>query len=211
MAFFGKKKEQPKAAPVKDLPKHDLELKEEESHFTSPEDLMKMTTEQLNPNYTQPQMPVQNMPVVQPVTQLPQPRAQPSQPRMQPSQFALQPAVQAAVEPEKQTSAPLFVKLERYRNILKTLGEIKTTLAITKNAFKMFEQIDKIEDDNMNLIRAAIENIEAKLTSLDSEFMRPSGFEEETAETEEFDNVQTVLSDLQVQIEQLRGHMEQVQ
>jgi hypothetical protein len=207
MAFFGKKKEvQVEDIPLPDEMKPHLELRQEqESQFTSPEDLMKMTAEQMNPNFAQPEPTVQAMEPIKPAIQMPPVNLQ-QRVIAQPLQMTAQPAPQQ----EKSSFAPLFVKIDRYRNILKSVGEIKKTLALLKNAFKMFEQIDKIEDENMNLVRSAIDNVEIKIMALDAEFLRPSGFEDETAETEEFDNVQTVLSGLHSQIEQLKIDMQQV-
>jgi hypothetical protein len=201
MAFFGRKKEQTlKETPISNEVKPNLELKkEEEPRFTSPEDMVKMTTEQVNPNYAQPHPPVQNMQTVQPATQLPQVRIQPPQLNLQP------------IEPEKQAAAPLFVKLDRYRNILKSIGEIKSTLVLMKNALTMLNQIEKIENENMNLVASALESIEKKLATLDTEFLRPTGLGDETPQESEFENVQSVLSDLHTQIEQLKGNMQQVQ
>jgi hypothetical protein len=207
MAFFGKKKE----VKLEDIPspeelKPHLELrKDEESQFTSPEDFAKMTIEQINPNYAQPQPITQT---VQPETQMPQMK--------EASQVIAQPATQmpqVSMHPtqEKSGFAPLFVKIDRYRNILKSLGELKTMLALMKNAFVMLDRIDKIEDENMNLILNSLDKIEKKLIALDSEFLRPSGFEDETSDMYEFENVQGVISDLHSQIQKLKGDMEQVQ
>jgi hypothetical protein len=202
MALFGKKKEvKVEDIPLPDEMKPHLELRQEqESQFTSPEDLMKMTAEQMNPNFAQPQPTVQTMQTIKPATQSSQVNVQ-----------SLQVIAQPAPQQEKSSFAPLFVKIDRYRNILKSLGELRTTLVLMKNAFAMLEQIDKIKDENMNLIASALNSIEKKLISLDSEFLRPSGFENELSETYEFENVQLVISELHSQIEQLKTEMQQVQ
>ena len=213
MALFGKKKESIKdldpevARELEAFMKEQKEqqkkpeIQQEQSQFSSPEDLMKMTGEQVNPSYPQPQFSAHSMQPIQPrqVSQIPQVRMQP------------QTNAQPAQKQDKATFAPLFVKIDRYRNILKSLGELKTTLALLKNAFVMLDQIEKIENENMNLIASALDNIEKKMMSLDSEFLRPSGFEDETSETYEFQNVQAVVSDLQSQIEQLKNEMQPVQ
>jgi hypothetical protein len=205
MAFFGKKKEvKLEDIPIPEELKPHLELrKDEESQFTSPEDFAKMTIEQINPNYAQPQQITQT---VQPETQMkvdaPQVIAQP---------VTQMPQVSMQHTQEKSGFAPLFVKIDRYRNILKSLGELKTMLALMKNAFVMLDRIDKMEDENMNLILNSLDKIEKKLIALDSEFLRPSGFEDETSDMYEFENVQGVISDLHSQIQKLKGDMEQVQ
>jgi hypothetical protein len=155
-----------------------------------------------------------------------QPPAQPVQPPQTavPKMQSIQPVVykqpvqpvvyQQTVQPMQpqgqQGFAPLFVKIDRYRNILRSLSELKTTLALAKNAFGMLEQMEKIKSDNLNLISNAMDKIEKKLAALDAEFLRPSGFQDERSNAYEMESLQGVISDVRTQIEQLKNEMQQV-
>ena len=219
MALFGKKKEEKlKEIPIPEELKPHLELRQDEipipeelkphlelrqdqeSQFTSPEDLMKITTEQMSPNLAQTESSLQNVQEIKPATQMPPVKAESPQVNFLP-----------VAKQETSKFAPLFVAIDRYRNILKALGEIKTTLALMKNAFVMLNEIDKIEDENMNLIASTLDKIEKKMIALDAEFLRPYGFEDEMSETYEFENVQSVISGLHSQIDKLKTDMQQVQ
>jgi len=192
MAIFGKKNEvKVSEAEIPEELKPHLELRQhKEQTFASPQDLMQFKVE--------PQKPVYSQPTVHHIQMTP----------------AQEPVHQPSPEPAKQEKtgfAPLFVKIDRYRNILKSLAEIKTTLALMKNAFVMLGEIDKIEDENMNVIANALDKIEKKMSALDAEFLRPSGFEDEMSETYEVESIQGVISDLHSQIRHLKNEIQQVQ
>lgn len=194
MGFFSRKKE----VKVENIPQTNkaaqpvVELKQEkdESQFTSPEDLMKFNSAHLSAKLDQP-IAVQSMETVKPADQM----LQLSMPN---------------VQLEKQSFAPLFVKIDRYRNILRSLAELKTTLTLAKSALSTLDQMEKIKYDNLNLLAVAMNKIEKKLTALDSEFLRPTGFQEETNDIGEVENLQGVISDLQSQIQELKNEMQQV-
>ncbi len=193
MGFFGRKKE----VKVENIPQAKVaqpvvEAKQEynESQFTSPEDLMKFNSEQLSAKLNQP-LSIQNMEPVRPAGQMPQ--------------LSMQ-----DVQQGKQGFAPLFVKIDRYRNILRSLAELKTTVTLARNALVTLDQIERIKYDNLSLISNAMNKIDKKLTSLDSEFLRPSGFQEETADNSEVESLQGVISDLRSQIDELKNEMQQV-
>jgi hypothetical protein len=194
MGLFGRKKEVKveNVSQMKIEAQRVAEAKEanRESLFTSPEDFMKFTSEQLNTKLSQP-APVQNIEPIKPVNQIPQLASQ-------------------SMQQEKQNFAPLFIKIDRYKNILRSLSELKTTLAIAKNAFVMLEQMEKIKSDNLNLISNAMDKVEKKLVVLDAEFLRPSGFQDEMSDTYEMESLQGVISDLRTQIEELKNDMQQV-
>lgn len=193
MGIFGRKKE----VKVENIPQTKVaqpvvEARQEysESQFTTPEDLMKFNSAHLSAKLDQP-VAVQSMETVKPADQMPQ-LSMPN------------------VQQEKQSFAPLFVKIDRYRNILRSLSELKTTLALAKSALSTLDQMERIEYDNLNLLAGAMNKIEKKLMALDSEFLRPAGFQEETNDIGEVESLQGVISDLQSQIEELKNEMQQV-
>lgn len=201
MGFFSRKKE----IKVENIPQTNkvaqpvVESKQEkdESQFTSPEDLMKFNSVHMSAKLDQP-VAAQSMETVKPADQMPQ---LPMQMRQLPM---------PNVQQEKQSFAPLFVKIDRYRNILRSLAELKTTLALAKSALSTLDQMERIKYDNLNLLTGVMNKIEKKLTALDSEFLRPTGFQEQTNDIGEVESLQGVISDLQSQIQELKNEMQQV-
>ena len=113
-------------------------------------------------------------------------------------------------EPEKPTVAPLFVKMDRYRQILTTIGNLKTSLMIVKNSLATLQQIEKVRDATFNIVSDVIEKMDDKLIDLDNNLLRPAGFHEsEGASTEQQDirSIEATVADLQGQIEQLKSEV----
>jgi len=114
-------------------------------------------------------------------------------------------------EEEKPKFAPLFVKIDRYRTVLNLLNDLKTTIMMVKNAIVIQKEIEKLTNDNRNLIESAVSKLDEKLSSLDSEFMRPKGFREEFPTVhEEKVGLKGVVDDLKVQVESLKSELKSI-
>lgn len=113
-------------------------------------------------------------------------------------------------EPEKPTVAPLFVKMDRYRQILTTIGNLKTALMIVKNSLGTLKQIEKVRDETFNIVSDIVEKMDDKLIALDNDLLRPAGFhgsEEVSSEQQDIRSIEATVSDLQGQIEQLKSEL----
>lgn len=112
------------------------------------------------------------------------------------------------IKEEKPVFAPLFIKLDRYRQILMLLSDLKTTIATIKNTFTVLNELEKIEEEGTKLLQKAIDKVDKKLVALDTQFLRPSGFEEEfPTEAEELGDV---LSSLKSEVEQLKNELQTI-
>jgi hypothetical protein len=113
-------------------------------------------------------------------------------------------------EPEKPAVAPLFVKMDRYRQILTTIGNLKTALMIVKNSLVTLKQIEKVRDDTFNIVGDIIEKMDDKLIVLDNNLLRPAGFHESeqgSPEQQDIRSIEATVADLQGQIEQLKSEL----
>jgi hypothetical protein len=108
----------------------------------------------------------------------------------------------------KPSFAPLFVKLDKYKSVLDTIIEIKSILMNVKNTLVVQREIEDLRDENRKLLETTISQIDKKIISLDSEFLRPKGYEEELpAPIHEAGNLEDVVSDLKKQIESLKSEL----
>ena len=116
------------------------------------------------------------------------------------------------VVPERRPAfAPLFVKLERYRAVLDTINDLKTALLMVKNALNIQRQIEGLKEENRRFLEAAVRKIDKKIASLDAEFLRPAGFEEEYPPvTYEPGSLEGVVEDLKKQIESLKSELKTI-
>lgn len=113
-------------------------------------------------------------------------------------------------EQEKPSQAPLFVKLDKYKQILSTIASLKPSFVMLKNNFEILNKLEKLREENMSLIKETLERVEKKLTTLDTELIKPSGFREEMPEMYDVKSVDDMLADLNKQIEQLKSGLKTV-
>lgn len=137
------------------------------------------------------------------------------QPQMQrpPAQVTYQPPeLKPERVPERPTSAPLFVKVDRYRQILSTIASLKLSLSSIKSSLATLEQIDKLKGDATEVIAQMVSKLDQKLMTLDNDLLRPAGYHD-TGEASEYSDVRGIEStvvDLQGQIEQLRSELTRI-
>ena len=109
---------------------------------------------------------------------------------------------------ERPVFAPLFVKIDRYRNILTALGQLRTSVVMVRNSFSTLNELEKARFETLKLIEDAIEKVDKKLASLDTELLRPAGYHTElTNEYQDVETVQATVADLKGQIAQLKDEL----
>jgi len=113
-------------------------------------------------------------------------------------------------EEPKKPFAPLFVKIDRYRQILNAMNYLKNTLVMIKNTFAILDELEKLRTENLKLIEEAIDKVDKKLLTLDSEFLRPSGYMEEMVDLHEIQGIEATISDLKNQVRQLKSELNQL-
>ena len=107
--------------------------------------------------------------------------------------------------------APLFVKIDKYRSVLRSINDLKTTIIMLKNALVVQRQIEGLRDENRKFLEMATDKIDKKIVSLDTEFLKPKGFEEEfTPATYETVGMEGVVDDLKKQIEGLKSELKTI-
>ena len=138
------------------------------------------------------------------LSSLDQPQLLTEQSKSPPSQPA------AKKEPEKPTIAPLFVKVERYRQIISTIGNLKTALVVVKNSLGTLQHIEKLRNDTLNIVNELVENMDGKIANLDNDLLRPAGFHDSgksSPERQDIRSIEATVSDLHGQIEQLKSEI----
>ncbi|MBI4010152.1 MAG: hypothetical protein HY361_03105 [Candidatus Aenigmarchaeota archaeon] len=107
--------------------------------------------------------------------------------------------------------APLFIKIDRYRNILNALGQLRTSIVMIRNSFSTLNELEKARFETLKLIEDAVGRVEIKLSALDSELLRPAGHHPEISpEYQDVETVHATVADLKGQIDQLKAEMEQL-
>lgn len=184
MALFGKKKPEPKPAPSSN----------------NIDEIMRAVA----PKF--PVIPPQPIPAPKEKVRMPD-RGDEEE---EPEHTEVRERVREIKEPDRPQFAPLFVKIDRYRNILSAVGHLRASFAMVRHAFATLNELEKAKHETMKTVQKGMESIEKRLSNLDSELVRPAGFTE-PMDSKEYADVQTVeatIADLRGQIEQLKEEME---
>ena len=110
---------------------------------------------------------------------------------------------------ESRPSAPLFVKVEKYKEALMKLQDIKSLVSGTKQLFTLLNDIETIRSETLKLLRATLQRVERNVVELNSGLLRPPNLPElpgssqpaKTTHTEE------ALADLQEQVTALKKEL----
>jgi len=121
------------------------------------------------------------------------------------------PVPKVTEEVKKETFAPLFVKIERYRFLLDTIKDIKSTILMMKHALEVQKQVEELRNENRKFLETAIDKINKEILSLDSDFLRPRGYKEGfTPPVHKTENLEGVVENLKKQIEGLKSELKTI-
>ena len=106
--------------------------------------------------------------------------------------------------------APLFVKVDKYRDVLKDVHELKLYTAGIKQVLDLLHDIETIRTDANKVLRATVQRIEKTLVEVDSELLRPRGaiMSEISREDSEVGHIEGALTDLQKQLIDLKRELQ---
>ncbi len=117
------------------------------------------------------------------------------------------------------SSTPLFVKVERYKDILNNINEIKTLLSGIQNILSILEEIEQLRLEGINTLRITMQRLERNITKLDLGFTKPSDISIEKVkeeikprmlEAEEMEDslmqIYNQLNAMRAEIEKLKGY-----
>ena len=108
----------------------------------------------------------------------------------------------------EQSPLPLFVKISRYKEVLKTLEDLKSSIQAIKGAVKVQNDVDAMARENRETIISAIEKLNDKIMFIDNEFKRPEGFKETFKEPEiGRQNLSQSVLDLREQINTVKNEL----
>lgn len=113
-------------------------------------------------------------------------------------------------QPQKQPqddSAPLFVKVSKYNEILSNLQEMKAYIAGVKQLYHLLSEIETTREESLKLLRSTLQKVERNIVQLDSGLLRPMGTPV-GQKSEQSRHVEESLSDLESQLESLKSELE---
>ncbi|QQG39648.1 MAG: hypothetical protein HYS81_04735 [Candidatus Aenigmatarchaeota archaeon] len=106
--------------------------------------------------------------------------------------------------------APLFVKIDRYKEILQKLEEIKVSLHSVTDTMVLLNEVEHVRDSTMKAMRQAVTDLTDVLISLDGEFVRPEEAEIEIPRSKERARVTQYVSELQSELSNLKKELARI-
>lgn len=110
------------------------------------------------------------------------------------------------------TSAPLFVKVDKYREILSGIQEMKIFVSGTRQLFNVLHELETVRSDAINIMRATIQRLEKSIVEIDSELLRPRGVgvSDVVQGNVEAQHLEDSLTELQTQLAGLRKELQEI-
>ncbi|MBI2172842.1 MAG: hypothetical protein HYT73_01370 [Candidatus Aenigmarchaeota archaeon] len=106
-------------------------------------------------------------------------------------------------------SAPLFVKIDKYRDVISGIQEMKLFISNIKQVFGVLHETESIRSDALKVMRASIQRLEKSVLEIDSELVRPKGIDlEDLQGKEEIGHIENSLTDLQKQLGDLKRELQ---
>lgn len=75
----------------------------------------------------------------------------------------------------KMPEAPVFVKIESYKEVLDIIGLVKSRLQEARDILERINDLKKQEDAAVDTWRAALEEIERRVDKIDESLFQPEG------------------------------------
>ncbi|MFH0832512.1 MAG: hypothetical protein V1900_02210 [Candidatus Aenigmatarchaeota archaeon] len=110
--------------------------------------------------------------------------------------------------PREESAAPLFVKVEKYREILNDIQEMKVFVSGLKQLFNIIHELETVRSDALNILRTTTQRLEKSIIEIDSALLRPRGLEIEPHGEAEVSHIEDSLQDLQRQLSLLRKDLQ---
>ncbi len=120
------------------------------------------------------------------------------------------PVFESMYEKPREDYAPLFVKVEKYRDVLATIAEIRMFVSSTKQLFAVVNDLEALRSDAHKIMRATVQRMEKALIEIDTELLRPKGFETPDIQRSELEiqQIEDSLTDIQKQMSALKRELE---
>ena len=120
------------------------------------------------------------------------------------------PLAPAISERQVPQSAPLFVKVEKYSEMLVRLNEMRSYTSSMRKLFNVMYEMEVLRNESIKIMRATLQRLEKDLVEIDTELVRPRGFDIPMYSSPDAHNIEGSLDDLQRQLGDLRRELQEM-
>jgi predicted RNase H-like nuclease (RuvC/YqgF family) len=119
-------------------------------------------------------------------------------------------SIEEPVRYKERETAPLFVKVDKYKHVINTVQEMKSFVSGIKQLFVVMHEIEDIRAETLNMMKATVQRLEKNIAEVDSELLMPKGLEIEFEREEtEINRVESSLLELQKQLSSLKQELQE--
>ncbi len=112
----------------------------------------------------------------------------------------------------QENEAPLFIRVDKYSDLLAHVKEMKTFLGSFKKTLDVLRDIETAKDDALKILRASANRLERVLETADQELLKPDIEDQvETAGKEEAAHVEDTLEGLKSEINNLKSELKRLE
>jgi len=152
---------------------------------------------------------------------MPPPPAPPSPPAPRETAAVAPPAPVAppmhSHAPTEMTSPPLFIKVDKYRDIIKNIRDLKSHILNIRDALDVLDDMQKEINNGIEIAHKTLDELNIIISNLDSFFLRPQGIEPHMEEDElepgrmAPGEVQNYMTDVHTQLQRLRAQLKAIE
>lgn len=111
---------------------------------------------------------------------------------------------------ERKEDAPLFVKVDRYKEILTIMQDMKTFISGMKQLFTVIKETDEVRNSALNILHATVQRLERNVIEIDNEMAMPGEVDFRIPHEEtEMSHIEESLIGLQRQLADLKRDLQE--
>ena len=109
-------------------------------------------------------------------------------------------------------SAPLFVKIDKYREVLESIQEIKIFISGIKQMFNIMQEIESTKKETDKIMKATTQRLERCVLGIDSILLKPKGADQEIMQKGEAEvsYVKESLTELKKQLSSIKDELHEL-
>lgn len=113
---------------------------------------------------------------------------------------------------EEQRDAPLFVKVDKYKDLIDLIREMKEFASGLKQTFAVINEAEALRNDALKIMRTTVQRLDKALNEMDTELVRPRGIDLDRTYSggTEMRYIESSLTDLQRQLSVLRKDLQEL-
>lgn len=114
-------------------------------------------------------------------------------------------------------SPPLFIKVDKYRQIIKNIRDLKSHILNLRDALDVLEDMQREVANGVQIAHKTLDELNVILSNLDSVFLRPQGIDHHMEEEDLPEpgrppaQVDNYMSNVQTQLEKLRAQLKAIE